>query len=205
MIFGKKRLRPVADFNFDLEEGWFGVNPDDASWPARIADSAGAQGAAARDALVSQLTSLAGRVRELGLGDGAARSLVWIPTTAPDHVRCILSMRLGPSFEGGPAAYQAHLAADEGRREPGERYEVVETWANDGGAGPTVGAYNVITYTDLLREEPRTEARTLFGVFPEDCSQMFEFVFTTTDLDGFDDIVSVTAHWVSTLTVELEK
>jgi len=202
-MFGRNRLRPVADFDFDLAEGWFGVNEEDKTWPARIAEKAGAP-AEVRDALVSELATVAGRIGELGLNDGAARSLVWVPPVAPDHVRCILSMRLGPAPDGGPEAYRAELAADEGRREPGERYELVQTWDSPIDAGRMLGAYNVITFTDLLEETPRTEARTVFGVFPTGCSQMFEFVFTTRDLDGFPDLVDVTSRWVSSLTVELE-
>lgn len=204
MIFGAKKPKPIADFDMELVDGWHFVDTEDARWPTNLAAEAGTAGATHGD-LIGQLAAIAARVKQIGADRDGARSMVWIPEDASDRVRCVLSFRVTQLYEGGPSAYEAYLAADEGRREPGQRYEIVQTWHGNGPIGPVVGAYNLITYTDLLEELPRSEARTMFGVFPTGASQMFEFVYTSDDLDGFADIVDVTSHWVSTLTVELDK
>ncbi|GAA4191059.1 hypothetical protein GCM10022288_21330 [Gryllotalpicola kribbensis] len=204
MIFGTKKPRPIADFDMGLVDGWQWVDTEDARWPDQLAADLGLTGAE-RQNLSGQLGAVAARVKEIGADRDGAGSLVWIPPQDQARVRCVLSFRLTNPYEGGPGAYEGYLAADEGRREPGRRYDIVQTWRGTAPIGDVVGAYNVITYTDLLEDAPRSEARTLFGVFPTGASQMFEFVFTSDDLDGFTDMVERTSEWVATLTVELEK
>jgi hypothetical protein len=206
MIFGAKKPKPkpIADFDMDLVDGWHFVDTADARWAAQLAAELATE-APAREAVAGQLAAIAARVKEVGADRSGARSMVWIPPREPFRVRCLLSFRVTSAFEGGPSAYEGYLAADEGRREPGQRYEIVQTWSNSAPVGQIVGAYTLITYTDLLDDAPRSEARTMFGVFPDGASQMFEFVFTSDDLDGFADMVEVTSAWVSTLTVELDR
>ncbi|AYG03073.1 hypothetical protein [Gryllotalpicola protaetiae] len=201
-LFGKARPRPIADFDMGLDPGWQGVDAGSQDWPASVAGALGLT-AAQREPLEYQLGVIQSRVAELD--ELGSQSLVWIPETAPDHVRCTLTMAIRPRHDAGPESYAAVLAAEEADGTIEQSYDVVRSWTAEVDAGPMACAYYLITYAPGGEEVPHSEARAVYRVFPPQSSEDFEIVFSTQDLADFADFVEVTTNYLTTLTVVLGK
>ena len=71
---------------------------------------------------------------------------------------------------------------------PGTRTRVAETRRSEARISEIVGIINRFDLRDMRDETGRLEQRTIFGVFPEQSSDMIRFIFTVSDLATFEDI-----------------
>jgi hypothetical protein len=78
-----------------------------------------------------------------------------------------------------------------------------ETWQGELPAGRFVGAHQVTEYFGSGDEMGWVEARTMFGVFPPNSTEMVQFTFTTADLATFGDMRAETQLIVSSLELDL--
>ncbi len=205
MVFGMKRKRrSIADFDFDVRDGWYPVDLESDSgreWLDTLVREVAPE-LAQRDLVRAELAAV--RERLLAAADPRLTAAVYLPPGEPAHVKCVLAFRTTElSDTDSPESYLAALDEDEERSGPGERYNIVKTWTVRIDAGLAVGAYNLITYTDPGDAFGRPEARVVIGVFVDGAAQMLEFIFTTQDIAGFDDFVDMAMGCVATLTVEL--
>lgn len=203
-MFGRKSAekRPVVGLDMDLGDGWYDIEFGNPNWPAEVADAV----AAAPDEREALRSHLADK-QESFENVAATGAMVWvlIRPEAPGRSICTMSYGVSPVGEVTPDAYERSLAADEGRREPGVRYDAVRTWQVDIAAGIAVGAYNLLGHVSLTHDGVASEERTQYCVFPSRSSDAIEITFSTFELDQFDDFVAQTMEWVASLEVELER
>jgi hypothetical protein len=209
-----KRTRAIADYDFNVGDGWHGVDFDPEETPrwaedlAQEVESTRAEPSNDREraGFLADLKAMRTRLIAARIEQPGMLAAIQVPVDVPLHIKCALVWRI-TNLEAGqtPQSYQAALDADEGSRTPGERYDIVTTWMIAVEVGVAVGAYNVITYTDPGEAIGRTEARTVITVFVDKSSQVLEFVFTTQDLATYDDMVELSKASIASLTVQLEK
>jgi len=209
-----KRTRAIADYDFNVGDGWHGVDfdrDDSPRWAEDLVQDvesgrASPSSEAERTALLAELRDVRIRLIAAQVEQPGMLAAIQIPADDRPHVACVLVWRITNRQDDQTAeTYQAALDADEGVRTPGERYDIVTTWAIAVDVGVAVGAYNVITYTDPGEAIGRTEARAVITVFVDKSSQIIEFVFTTQDLATYDDMVELSMGSIASLTVQLEK
>lgn len=205
-MFGKsKRKLRVADFDIGLRQGWHMVALDVGErdqWPAECAESV-TDDAEKRALLRDELYALQQHQIEIGMPQGSV--LVWVPDAETPRVKCILNMLLTDVEDGKtPQDYEDEFKRADRESAPNEQLEIIDTFQVKVDVGIAAGAYDVITYTESDGED-RVVARCGMGVFMPNCSQIFEFIFTTQDISGFDDFVDMAVGTVATLTVEFEK
>jgi len=204
-MFGRNRKpRPIVDLDMPaLGDEWYYVEVDrGAEWAEELARTI-ATTPEDRGSLAADLEIVA--QSQAALAAQGAGSWVLLRPDAPG--RSIATMTYGVSEAGDttPDAYEQMLASDEGHREPGVRIDQVRTWQVSIAAGVAVGAFNLLSVSDLVADGVMSQARTLFGVFPTGSSDVVEIGFTTDEIDQFDDFVTLTQGYVDSLVVELAK
>lgn len=185
-----------------LGDGWYDIEFDNPNWGEEVAREA-AQTSEERGALAARLKI----VQESHANVAATGAALWVLLRPefPGRSICTMSYGVSPRGDATPDAYEQMLASDEGRREPGVRFDVVRTWQVGIEAGVSVGAYNLIGHASLNYDGVASEQRTLFCVFPTGSSDAVEISFSTLEATAFDDFVAQTMAWVATLEVELER
>lgn len=206
-MFGSKALnRVITDFDIGIPENWHLVDLADSTsteW-ARATSTALATTDASRIALSERLTAVFESLS--ALGQPGLSAAVWVRDPDSGVVDAILGIRMAQLDEGmDSAAYLAGLEEDDGRAQPGERYQVVQTWTTPIEAGLAVGAYNRITHLELGGDRVDVEERTVIAVFPPKSSQVIECVFTTAVPGTYDDIILETMAHVATMRIETAK
>ncbi|MHC5797725.1 hypothetical protein ACVXZ4_16370 [Lacisediminihabitans sp. FW035] len=206
-MFGSKALnRVITDFDIGIPENWHLVDLADstsAEW-ARATSTALATTDESRIALSERLKTVFESLA--ALGQPGLSAAVWVRDPDSGVVDAILGIRMAQLDEGmDSAAYLAGLEEDEGRAQPGERYQVVQTWTTPIDAGLAVGAYNRITHLELGGDRVDVEERTVIAVFPPKSSQVIECVFTTAVPGTYDDIILETMAHVATMRIETAK
>ena len=206
-MFGSKALnRVITDFDIGIPENWHLVDLADstaAEW-ARATSSALATTDTSRIALSERLKAVFESLA--GLGQPGLSAAVWVRDPDSGVVDAILGIRMAQLDDGmDSAAYLAGLEEDEGRAQPGERYQVVQTWTTPIDAGLAVGAYNRISHLELGGDRVDVEERTVIAVFPPKSSQVIECVFTTAVPGTYDDIILETMAHVATMRIETAK
>ncbi|MBC7402894.1 MAG: hypothetical protein H7279_06930 [Microbacteriaceae bacterium] len=206
-MFGSKALnRVITDFDIGIPENWHLVDLADstaAEW-ARATSSALATTDTSRIALSERLKAVFESLA--GLGQPGLSAAVWVRAPDSGVVDAILGIRMAQLDDGmDSAAYLAGLEEDEGRAQPGERYQVVQTWTTPIDAGLAVGAYNRISHLELGGDRVDVEERTVIAVFPPKSSQVIECVFTTAVPGTYDDIILETMAHVATMRIETAK
>ncbi len=78
-----------------------------------------------------------------------------------------------------------------------------DTWRGDLPAGRFVGAHQVTEYSAPGEQNGWVEARTMFGVFPPNSTEMVQFTFTSADLASFGDMRNETQLIVASLELDL--
>jgi hypothetical protein len=206
-MFGSKTLnRVITDFDIGIPTNWHLVDLAESTskeW-ARATSSALATTDAGRIALSERLAAVFESL--VGLGQPGLSAAVWVRDPDSGIVDAILGIRMAQLDDGmDSAAYLAGLEEDEGRAQPGERYQVVQTWTTPIEAGLAVGAYNRITHLELGGDRIDVEERTVIAVFPPRSSQVIECVFTTAVPGTYDDIILETMAHVATMRIETAK
>lgn len=206
MFDANRRDRVIADFDIGLPEGWHQVDLAAAPgviWARELAQQL-ATTSAARTSLTERLHAVHGSL--VRMQDPMMTSAVWIRDPDSGRVDSVLGFRMTDLDEGqNEETYLAELAEDEGRVEPGTRYQAVQTWTVPIDAGLAVGAYNLISHSELGDEETQLEERTVIGVFPPHSTQFIECIFTAESPGTYEDIIQDTMKIAASITVESAK
>lgn len=206
-MFGRKNLnRVIIDFDIGIPANWHLVDLSESTASAwgQATSVELATTDAGRLALAARLEAVFASLTELG--QPGLSAAVWVRGPDSGVVDAILAIRMAQLDVGtDSAAYLAGLEADEGRAEPGERYQTVQTWTTPIEAGLAVGAYNRIAHTKLDADRIDVEERTVITVFPPRSSQVIECVFTTAAPGTYDDIILETTAHVATMRIETAK
>ena len=204
------RAREIADWTLDLPAGWFMVPTEEleahgvSQW---IDDIVGA----VREMAVQpgSPTQLRGQLTRLR-ADLVSQQSPWLSAAVsirPDDVMSVgcvlLTSVLGLDPDDGPDAFQALL--EEGFAHParGTRNHTSRTWRDRIDAGELVGSYQRFEIVELGEGIGTVEDRTIYGVFPDDATEMIRIEFRTADLGAFDDIIDATSELVRTTRVSL--
>ncbi|KQV07161.1 hypothetical protein [Leifsonia sp. Root112D2] len=206
MFDANRRDRVIADYDIGLPESWYQVDLEAAPgvvWARGLAQQLAAT-ASARTSLTERLQAVHGSL--VRIQDPSMTAAVWIRDPDSGRVDSVLGFRLTDLAEGqDEETYLAELAEDDGRIEPGTRYQAVQTWTVPVAAGLAVGAYNLISHTELGDEETQLEERTVIGVFPPHSTQFVECIFTAETPGTYEDIIQDTMKIAASISVELVK
>lgn len=203
------RFHHLADWNFSVPVEFFEVPIDDSNGTAWARSTVGQALAQAvdpgdRGTIVEQLVEV--RRRLISEGDPFLSAWVSIRTEIELTVGCVVTaeqFRMDP--DDGPEPFAAMLKDGVTRLSPGKHTRDARFWRTDIPAGKLVGMFHRFDVREIGADTADVEQRTMFGVFPDDSSDMVRFTFTVADLLTFDDMVADTQAIVSTMTVRLEE
>jgi hypothetical protein len=199
----------IWSYDFDVPVDFFAMPLADADevdsrrWAQGVLDDVmtNAENPGDPGELVDQLVEL--RTRLLGQNNPWLSAAVSIrPQQVLSIGALLVSQQLALDPDDGPDAFEDLVRAESERMRPGARSRDLEIWRDTIPSGEVVGALQRIEFTDLAEPTGRLTERTMFGVFPENSSDMIQFTFTSEDFGAFADIRSETQAIVATLRVE---
>lgn len=203
--------RVIADFSVDVPEHWYrvptGTEVAGRTWARELAARLTTE-QAATSALTAHLDSL--REWTLRLEKPGMTSAVYVPQPDFGRASALLGFEVSDialeSSPGAPAAsYLADLQAEAASASAGMTVRSFDSWREPVDAGELVGAHSVLAHGSLLEGEGGLEERCVYGVFPTNCAEMVQFVFSTRDFSAFGSMPEETQAIVSTLRVSLEQ
>ncbi|WP_120339350.1 hypothetical protein [Cryobacterium soli] len=201
-------LNEILDLRIQISDGFHPVRLDDdidsATWAREVVTEVSSQTGSVddNDSVLAQLEEL--RIRLL------AQLNPFL--TAAVHIRSqdVMSLGLLLTFqvvemepEQGPDWYEKTARELSEDSAPDAFTLNFETWQGELPAGRFVGAHQVTEYFGSGDEMGWVEARTMFGVFPPNSTEMVQFTFTTADLATFGDMRAETQLIVSSLELDL--
>lgn len=201
-------LNEILDLRIQISDGFHPVRLDDdidsATWAREVVAEVASQTGSVddNDSVLAQLEEL--RIRLL------AQLNPFL--TAAVHIRSqdVMSLGLLLTFqvvemepEQGPDWYEKTARELSEDSAPDAFTLNFETWRGELPAGRFVGAHQVTEYFGSGDEMGWVEARTMFGVFPPNSTEMVQFTFTTADLATFGDMRAETQLIVSSLELDL--
>lgn len=201
-------LNEILDLRIQISDGFHPVRLDEdidsSVWARRVVAEVTAETGA-----VDREGSFAGELEELRI-----RLLAQLNPylTAAVYIRPDEFMSLGLLLtfqvvemepEQGPDWYEETARALTEQNAPDAFTLNFDTWQGDLPAGRFVGAHQVTEYSALGEESGWVEARTMFGVFPPNSTEMVQFTFTTADLATFGDMRAETQLIVASLELDL--
>ncbi|QYF72693.1 hypothetical protein [Cryobacterium sp. PAMC25264] len=201
-------LNEILDLRIQISDGFHPVrleeDIDSATWAREVVAEVTAQTGSLdhEDSMLGQLEEL--RIRLL------AQLNPYL--TAAVHIRPEEFMSLGLLLtfqvvemepEQGPDWYE-QTARELAAETAADAFTLnFETWQGELPAGRFVGAHQVTEYFAAGDEIGWVEARTMFGVFPPNSTEMVQFTFTSADLATFGDMRAETQLIVGSLELDL--
>ncbi|MCX7523199.1 hypothetical protein OSC27_13050 [Microbacterium sp. STN6] len=198
--------RDVSSFQIRLPAHWYPVplgDGDEAhTWATDLSSRLTADTAASA-ALRERMSALQARLQRAG--DITATAAVYVPWPQLGEISCALAFELTALevFES-PEGMQQSLNDEAAEWQPGMVFRANRTWLRPVDAGQLVGSESLISHREPGAPDEHVEQRTVFGVFPPSAAQLVQFVFSTQNLNAFDDMAEATEQLVASLEVTLE-
>jgi hypothetical protein len=154
------------------------------------------------NSVVAELEEL--RIRLLATLNPLLTAAVYIRPEQFMSVGALLTFQIAGIEPGQDAAwFEAEARALTSQAAPEAHTVGFDTWQEDIPAGALVGVHQVLEYLAPDLDTGWVEARTVFGVFPRNATEMVQFSFTTADLAAFGDMRVETQQIVSSLELSL--
>lgn len=198
--------RAISSFQILLPPDWhrvpLGTGQDVEGWAAQLAQQLTSEPTASAS-LREGFGAL--QARMLRSHDVTATAAVYVPWPEFGQIACALAFELTPRHVFDSAEdFQQSLNDEAAEWQPGMEFRGNRTWLREVPAGQLVGSVSLISHRDPGADMEHLEQRTVFGVFPPNASELVQFVFSSQDLNAFEDMAEQTEQLVATLEVELD-